>query len=253
MSNRLKAVPPIRAVVLDMDGLMLDTETMSRTAWQRTLAEWGFPLSEERYLQLIGLTVADVGERMRGWYGAGIPYEAMYARKLALVNETIAAGGIPQKPGLAALLAAADSLGLRKAIATSTSKQRALDKLRISGVPGSFDAIAGGDEAARGKPAPDLFELAARRMGVPPQECLAFEDSDPGVLAARGAGMRVVIIPDQKPPSPEAAAAALEILPGLADAAERLPDWVKGLAKPESRSSLPEEPGAKPAPHRRLI
>jgi beta-phosphoglucomutase-like phosphatase (HAD superfamily) len=80
----------------------------------------------------------------------------------------------------------------------------------------------------RGKPAPDLFLLAARRIGVPPEECLALEDSDPGVLAARAAGMRVVIVPDQKRPSPEAAAAAWRIVPDLLQAAKNLPEWVRG-------------------------
>jgi HAD superfamily hydrolase (TIGR01509 family) len=217
---------PIRAVVLDMDGLMLDTEGMSRIAWQRTLAEWGFSITEKQYLQLIGLTVADVGHVMRKWYGADIPYDSIYARKLSLVDEIIAAGGIPQKPGLPEFLAAVDSLGLRKAVATSTGRERAIYKLKLSGVPGSFEVVAGGDEVAHGKPAPDLFLLAAQRLGIPPVECLAFEDSDPGVLAARAAGMRVVVIPDQKRPSPEAASAAWRILPNLNQAALNLPEWV---------------------------
>jgi HAD superfamily hydrolase (TIGR01509 family) len=219
---------PIRAVVLDMDGLMLDTEGMSRTAWRRTLAEWGFSITEQQYLQLIGLTVADVGKIMRGWYGADIPFDSIYDRKLALVDEIIAAEGIPQKPGLAPFLAAVDSLGLRKAVATSTARERAIYKLKLSGVTVAFEVVAGGDEVSRGKPAPDLFLLAAERLGIPPLECLAFEDSDPGVLAARAAGMRVVIIPDQKRPSPEAAAAAWRVLPGLDKAAQNLPEWVTG-------------------------
>jgi HAD superfamily hydrolase (TIGR01509 family) len=225
MRSRLNAAP-IRAVVLDMDGLMLDTEGMSRDAWRKTLAEWGFAITEEQYLQLIGLTVADVGNIMRRWYGAGIPFETIYRRKLAMVNEIIAAGGVPQKSGLAAFLAAVDSLGLRKAVATSTARDRAVYKLGLAGVPGTFDAVAGGDEVKNGKPAPDLFLLAARRIGIPPEACLAFEDSDPGVLSARNAGMRVVVIPDQKPPSPEAGAAAWKIVPSLADAAEQLAGWV---------------------------
>ncbi len=216
----------LRAVVLDMDGLMIDTEGMSRIAWQKTLAEWGFAITEEQYLQLIGLVVADVGKVMRVWYGAEIPFDSIYQRKLGMVDEIIAAQGIPQKPGLSAFLAAVDSLGLRKAIATSTARERAIYKLNLSRVPGAFEAVAGGDEVARGKPAPDLFLLAARRLGLPPEECLAFEDSDPGVLAARDAGMRVVIIPDQKPPSPEAAAAAWRILPSLEEAARQLPGWL---------------------------
>lgn len=226
---------PIRAVILDMDGLMLDTEGMSRIAWQRTLAEWGFVLSDQQYLDLLGLTLADVGKRMQIWYGADIPYNSMYRRKLSLVDEIIASEGIPQKPGLLPFLAAADSLGLRKAVATSTGRQRAIDKLKLSGVPDGFETVAGGDEVAHGKPAPDIFLLAARRLGISPEECLALEDSDPGVLAAHAAGMRVVIIPDQKPPSPEAAALAWQILPDLYQAAEFLTHPMRAIA-PDGKS-----------------
>jgi HAD superfamily hydrolase (TIGR01509 family) len=226
----MRTEPPIRAVILDMDGLMLDTEGMSRTAWQRTLAEWSLTLSDEKYLELIGLTLSDVGVKMRSWYGADIPYDSIYIRKLALVDEIIATEGIPQKPGLPMFLAAVDSLGLRKAVATSTARERAIYKLKVAGVEAKFETFAGGDDVARGKPAPDIFLLAAERLGVPPEECLVFEDSDPGVLAAQAAGMRVVVIPDQKPPSPQAAAAAWQILPDLAAAAHKLPQWINGAA-----------------------
>ncbi len=220
MDNEKRSEPPIRAVILDMDGLMLDTEGMSRTAWQRTLAERGLTLSDEKYLELIGLTFSDVGVKMRSWYGADISYDSISTRKLALVDELIAAEGILQKPGLPFFLAAVNSLGLRKAVATSTARERAIYKLKVAGVEARFETFAGGDEVAHGKPAPDIFLLASERLGVPPGECLVFEDSDPGVLAARAARMRVVVIPDQKPPSAEAAAAAWRILPDLFQAAE---------------------------------
>jgi HAD superfamily hydrolase (TIGR01509 family) len=207
--------PAIRGVILDMDGLMLDTEGMSRAAWRKTLAERGLSLSDERYLELIGLTLSDVGKKMRVWYGADIPYDSIYKRKLVLVDEIIASDGIPQKPGLTALLDALDSLGLRKAVATSTSRDRAMYKLKIAGVAAKFEAFVGGDDVARGKPAPDIFLRAADRLTLPPQECLVLEDSDPGVLAARAAGMRVIIVPDMKPPSPDAAAAGWQVLPDL--------------------------------------
>jgi HAD superfamily hydrolase (TIGR01509 family) len=216
----MTAAPPIHAVVLDMDGLMLDTEGMSRTAWQRTLAEWGLAVSENRYLELIGLTAPDVGKKMRIWYGSDIPFDSIYARKLALVNEIIAAHGIPHKRGLTAFLDLADSLSWRKAVATSTDCERARYKLNLSGLEGRFDSIVGGDEVQHGKPAPDIFLLAARRLGVPTENCLALEDSDPGALAAHAAGMRVIVIPDQKPPAPETAAIAWRVSPDLRNAAE---------------------------------
>jgi HAD superfamily hydrolase (TIGR01509 family) len=226
----MTAAPAIRAVVLDMDGLMLDTEPMSQAGWVRTFRERGLDFREDRFRDLIGLNVSDARRKMLAWFGPDFPFGEVYERKLAVVDGIIAAGGIPQKPGLAPFLAAADALGLRKAVATSTARERALYKLKLSGVTAAFDAVAGGDEVACGKPAPDLFLLAAGRLGVPPPECLAFEDSDPGVLAARAAGMRVVIIPDQKRPSPKAAAAAWRIVPSLDQAARNLSDWVSGEA-----------------------
>jgi HAD superfamily hydrolase (TIGR01509 family) len=219
---------PIRAVVLDMDGLILDTEPMSQAGWVRTFRERGLDFEPYKFHELIGLNLANARRKIVAWYGPDFPFDEIYARKLECVNEIIAAQGIPQKPGLTEFLAAVDSLGLRKAIATSTARERAVYKLRIAGLPDMFPIVAGGDEVAHGKPAPDLFLLAAERLGISPAECLAFDDSDPGVLSARAAGMRVVIIPDQKRPSAEAAAAAWRIIPGLMDAAQNLPEWVKG-------------------------
>ncbi len=219
---------PIRAVVLDMDGLMLDTEPMSQVGWVQTFRERGLAFEPYQFHELIGLNVGDARRKITGWYGPDFPFDEVYAQKKLAVDEIIAEGGIPLKPGLSAFLAAVDSLGLKKAVATSTSRQRALYKINLAGVPGTIETLAGGDEVLHGKPAPDLFLLAAERLGIPPAECLAFEDSDPGVMAARAAGMRVVIIPDQKRPSPEAASAAWRIIPSLVHAAQNLPEWVTG-------------------------
>jgi HAD superfamily hydrolase (TIGR01509 family) len=222
----MTAVPPIRAVILDMDGLMLDTEPMSQAGWIHTFHERGLSFREDQFQALIGLNVIDARRMITAWYGPDFPFDEVYARKIVAVDEIIARDGIPLKPGLAEFLAAVDSLGLRKAVATSTSRKRAIYKLKLSGVPGTIETLAGGDEVAHGKPAPDLFLLAAQRLGIPPAECLAFEDSDPGVLAARAAGIRVVIIPDRKRPSAEAVAAAWRIIPDLNHAARNLPEWV---------------------------
>ncbi len=218
----------IRAVILDMDGLILDTEPMSQTGWVRTFRERGIPFEEYQFLEIVGLNVANARKKMLGWYGPDFPFEEIYTRKVERVNEIIAESGIPVKSGLMEFLAAVDSLGLHKAVATSTSRKRAMYKLGLAGLADAFPTLAGGDEVAHGKPAPDLFLLAAERLGVPPRECLAFEDSDPGVLSASAAGMRVVIVPDQKPPSAEAAKAAWRVVPSLNQAADNLPEWVKG-------------------------
>jgi HAD superfamily hydrolase (TIGR01509 family) len=214
--------PAIRAVVLDMDGLMLDTEPTSQEGWNRTFHERGIRFRDDQFQELVGLNVADVRRKMVEWYGTDFHFEEIYTRKRFHVDEIIAADGIALKPGVDAFLTAADSLGLAKAVATSTGRERALYKLGRVGLAGRFSVFACGDEIERGKPAPDIFLLAAHRLGIPPAECVALEDSDPGVASAVAAGMRVILIPDVKPPSEEAARLAWHILPDLRAAADLL-------------------------------
>ncbi len=140
---------PIRAVVMDMDGLMLDTEGMSYVGWVRTFAERGLVFGRDRFLELVGLNVADARQKMLGWYGPEFPFEAVYARKMVHVDEIIAREGISQKPGLLEFLTAVDSLGLAKAVATSTARERALYKLKKVGLGERFDAFACGDEISQ--------------------------------------------------------------------------------------------------------
>ena len=103
--------------------------------------------------------------------------------------------------GLDELLALLDSRGLPKAVATSTERRLAAAQLGGLGLLERFNVIATGDEVRNGKPAPDLFLLAAHRLGMKPSQCLVLEDSEAGVVAAHRAGMQVYVVPDLKPPS----------------------------------------------------
>jgi HAD superfamily hydrolase (TIGR01509 family) len=208
----------VKALVLDMDGLLIDSEGASRTGWQLALAEWGLTMSDEEFIPLIGLTLAGDEAVFRERYHPAPPFADLYARKLAWMDTIIAKVGIPLKPGVPEFLDAAEERGLPLAVATSADRARALYKTSIAGLDGRIPIFACGDEVPRGKPAPDVFALAAQRLGVPPDQCLAFEDSDPGVLAASAAGMRVVIVPDLKPPSADAARLAWKVVPTLHDA-----------------------------------
>jgi beta-phosphoglucomutase-like phosphatase (HAD superfamily) len=111
------------------------------------------------------------------------------------------------------------------AVATSSDADYAAFSLRSAGVAGRFDALVSGDQVARGKPAPDIYLEAARRLGCDPVECVALEDSDVGVLAASAAGMVTLCIPDLKPPSEEAARAATRVLGSLDEARE----WIGAM------------------------
>lgn len=198
----------ISAVIFDMDGLMLDTEPLYKIAWQRAAAECGHPISEDLYSTLIGRSRAE-GERILAEaFGRAFSVEA-FKGACARCEASAFAENLPAvKPGLESLLAYLDARGLSTAVATSTERSIAEAQLQGLGLWSRFHAVATGDEVINGKPAPDLFLLAAQRLGIEPARCLVLEDSEPGILAAHRAGMRVYCVPDINQPSGEIVALA---------------------------------------------
>jgi HAD superfamily hydrolase (TIGR01509 family) len=193
---------PIHAVIFDMDGLMLDTEPIYKIAWQRAAIECGYTISEERYFDLIGRSRVDGESILLGEFGPEFRVEAFRAVCHRCEAAAFAEGLPAKKPGLDDLLALLDSLGVPKAVATSTERRQAAAQLGGLGLLDRFNAIATGDEVVNGKPAPDLFLLAAHRLGIEAAQCLVLEDSEAGILAAHRAGMQAWVVPDLKPPSP---------------------------------------------------
>ena len=131
---------------------------------------------------------------------------------------------MPTKAGLGELLSLAADRHIPCAVATSSHRSYTDASLRLAGLERRFPVIVTGDEVARPKPAPDIYLEAARRLGVEPSRSVALEDSDRGVLAAKAAGMIPVLVPDLKPPSPEAVAAAYRVVPTLHEARAVLAD-----------------------------
>jgi HAD superfamily hydrolase (TIGR01509 family) len=198
----------IRGVVLDMDGLMLDTEPIYKAAWQRAAAELGFDLDDEWFSRLTGRPNRDCEREVLLRFGPEFPMPRF-----------------PLKPGLLAFLSFVEQHALSSAVATSSDSSFTEFSLRSAGLDGHFDAVVTGDQIERGKPAPDIYLEAAARLGLEPPECVALEDSDAGVLAASAAGMVTVCIPDLKPPSEAAARAASCVLGSLDEARE----WIGAM------------------------
>ncbi len=221
------------AVIFDMDGLMLDTEALAREAWFATMQRWGYALSDEVYLRVLGTTGARTRDIFREAFGPDIPIEAMYDHKQRYVDEAIASGRIAVKPGLDELLDWLEARSIPKAVASSTVRALVLKKLGLVGLVGRFDVIVGGDEVAHGKPAPDIFLEAARRLNARPADCVVLEDSENGVRAAHAAGMRVIMVPDLKPPDDEVQALAHRVVPSLREAAQGLRELLVGRAEEE--------------------
>jgi HAD superfamily hydrolase (TIGR01509 family) len=207
---------PTQAIVFDMDGLMIDTEIIYHRAWQRAATELGYTIDDALFAGLIGVRTDECEAAIRDHLGADFPLATFQERWMARWEELAESQGIARKPGLTELLGTI--VGLPKAVATSSTMAEAERSLRLSDLARHFDIVVTGDQVAHGKPAPDIFAEAARRLGIPADACIAFEDSNAGALAAHRAGMRVYVVPDLVPPNETTRAVATDILATLHDA-----------------------------------
>jgi len=218
----------VAAIILDMDGTMLDTEPLYKAAWQRAAADLGCALDDAFYLRLVGRSIADGENELTRRFGASFPLAEFRLRWPEVWRTRVEADGIPAKAGLFELLAWVDDRRMPIAVATSSDRDYATLSLQRAGLAGRFATVVTGEEVANGKPAPDIYLEAARRLGVDPSHAFAVEDSDAGTLAAHRAGMSVLLIPDLKAPSAEAAAAAYRVLGSLYEV-RKLVETLEGL------------------------
>jgi HAD superfamily hydrolase (TIGR01509 family) len=207
-----------RAAIFDMDGLMLDTESVEREAFLKAAAEFGYSVPDEVYIQVVGRTGEDARQIFCDAFGGCFPYDDVRVRWREYTDHHIAACGVPCKAGLLELLELMETYGIPKAVATSTRRQRALRLLEKSNLLSRFDAIVAGDEVSRGKPDPEIFLIAAMKLNVPPHQCIAFEDSAAGILAAHAAGMIPILVPDLVKPAASVCDLAHRVYESLSDA-----------------------------------
>lgn len=192
-----------RALVFDMDGLMLDTEPLAARAWSEAAESLGMAFDMACAPRLVGRNLRDCRALIVAHHGDGYAVDAVMSRWHEAYDAICEREGVALKPGLVELLDWLEARGIDKAVATSTRRARAHDKLERVGIARRFSALVGGDEVEHGKPAPDIFLMAARRIACEPVDCLVLEDSMPGFRGAVRAGMAVIVVPDLGPPDPE--------------------------------------------------
>lgn len=203
------------AVIFDLDGVVLDTEPVSRDGWRYALKKMGLELKDRVFFKLVGLTAKGMEKVFRQEYGNGFSYEQAEWFRHEYVKEHVKKNGIKIKPGVFELLDFLDEQKIKRAIATSTSREFTERKMGLTELKDRFETIVCGDEIENGKPEPDIFLKAAEKLAVTPERCVVIEDSANGIRAAHAAGMNVIMVPDLKGPTEEILKLVYKVYPSL--------------------------------------
>lgn len=185
----------IKAILFDLDGLMVDSEPHSLASWKAVLQERGVMLDPLAVDSILGLRIDATARTLIDQYHLPDTVQALSDAKTQYQIAHLD-GNVRPMPGLLELLDEIDRRGLQKAVASSGMRRYVEAVLRANGLLDRFSVIVTGDQVARGKPAPDVFLAAARALNVAPQHCLVLEDAPAGVQAAKAAGMMCFAVPD---------------------------------------------------------
>jgi beta-phosphoglucomutase family hydrolase len=197
----------IEAILWDLDGVLVDTAQLHYQAWRQLLSELGRSLSEEDFRHTFGLRNDLILRELLG-EAPDEEVERLSLRKEALFRQQ-AVGRVSALPGAIELVRRARDAGRRQALVTSTPRANLDLVLPGAGLARAFDTIVAAEDVSRGKPDPEGFLLAARRLGVAPERCLVIEDAPAGIEAARRAGMRSLAVTTTRPRQDLAAADAI--------------------------------------------
>ncbi len=205
---------PVEAVLFDMDGLLLDTEAVYIVALQAAAVALDREMPLDLCHSMVGIPGRECDIMIADFYGEGFRI-ADFREQFSHHSRRLLEGGIPVKPGVVELLDFLAGRVLSLAFATSAGRATAESHLGKAGLLERFDAVATRDDVAQAKPHPDVYLEAARRLGVAPDRCIAFEDSNVGLAAAHAAGTMAFMVPDLLQPLPESHDRCLQVVPDL--------------------------------------
>ncbi|MBP3656393.1 MAG: HAD family phosphatase [Clostridia bacterium] len=207
----------IKGVAFDLDGTLLDTETLYKRFWVEAAVRMGYPMRDEHAL-MIRATQAELAQQiLREHVDPEFDFYGVRELRRVIMEEYVDEHGVEPKDGMYELLDALKARGVRMVVATATQPDRARKYLRMVKADHYFDEIICASMVPHGKPAPDIYLLAAERMGLRPDQALAVEDAPSGIRSAHAAGMHRVLIPDQDEPGEELRALCEYVLPSLRD------------------------------------
>ena len=212
----------IKAVIFDMDGVILNTEPLLAKYWCMAAREFGFPMEYEHALTLRSMCEKYASPFLKKTFGESFDYRTVRSRRKELMNKDIEENGLELKPGIGELLDYIDTTELKAAVATATDMERAERYLKSVGLYDRFDKICCGPMVKNGKPDPDLYLFAVDQIGMKPSECIAIEDSPNGIKSAYGAGLNTIMVPDLSQPDEELKKMLFKKCGSLTDVIEEL-------------------------------
>ena len=194
---------PIRGVLFDMDGLVLDSEKLYTRFWREAAEAYGYPMTEAQSLGMRSLGQVHGQAYLERCFGPGADYVTLRTKRIELMDAYVAQHGIAPKPGIYELMDHLHANGIAAAITSSSPMGSIREHLAAVDLLHRFDKLCSGHDVPHGKPAPDIYLQGAAELGLRPEECLALEDSPTGILSAHRAGCLPVMIPDLDQPGEE--------------------------------------------------
>jgi beta-phosphoglucomutase len=212
-----------KGFIFDMDGLVLDTEPTYFAAWQQAAATMGYPLDADDFKKLSGQNYQQVETQLKASLGQDFNLSDFKKLGIEYWRKHVREQGIAVKPGVIALLDYAEQQGIPVCLATNSWAVYARHCLAIAGLTRRFPLMVTGDEVKQVKPAPDIFLEAADRMQIDIHQCVIFEDSHTGIVAASASGAYSVYVPSAFPINPLTVKLSDYMLDDLTQVFETLP------------------------------
>ncbi len=211
-----------QGAIFDMDGLLFDTERMYRDSWKQSAQQFGLVHNPDFPRAVCGSSGAHMREIILQYYPQ-VDAKA-FADDCILRVERELETHIPEKTGVRDILQYFKRHGVRVAVASSSKRATVLHNLKQADILSYFDAVVSGDQVTHGKPAPDIFLLAAQQIGCEPENCYVFEDGTNGIRAGAAARCTTIMIPDLTPPNAQLEQLCAGIYPSLSDAMNAIAD-----------------------------
>lgn len=190
---------PIRAVLFDMDGVLLDTEPLGRIVLDEALAVQQIHLNQEQWHQFIGINMQTTRRLLKEWFGDAVDPDRYDRDWKRLMLEHLHRDGMPMKPHADETLRRLQAAGIRLALCTSNATEIVSEYLAMAGWGGCFDAVITGDQVRHGKPSPEIYLRGAEAVQQPVEACIGVEDSINGLKSLKAAQVSSVMIPDTFP------------------------------------------------------